>query len=792
MSALTHDLRIAFRYLWRNLTFSTAAVAILAMGICLSATLFAIVKGALLAPWPYRGYDRIVTVTGDYPTQGRTRYSLWSVPEIDDLRRESNIFEHVIAGDARNVNLTYNDRAERVRAAVITPNAFTMLGVPALIGRTLTAADAAAGAVPTVVISFHFWQSRLGADPDAVGRVLRLGDTAFTITGIMPKGFVFWDRELWMPLALDARDLRTDRRYYVQAQLRPDVDAATAAARLQTFARRLAGDHAEVPEYRGLTIETEPLVERVLRDLRPMLQVLVAAVVLVIVVAIANLANATLARGLTREGELAIRRAIGASTGQLARQLLAESALLGATGGLVGAAAAAFLLPQVVALIPYGYIPAEANVEFDWRIVTMATAAAVGCGLLIGLIPAVRAGSVDPSLLLKQSDTRTGSRRRRQWSNAFVFAQVALAVVVSGAAGTAAVGLRAAIERDPGYRSTDVWTARIALPETESTPRARTETFQQVLSRIRANPSIEDAGLASAFPFGELPTTLVAADGTTGSFASREAAVIAVSPTFFDLLGWRVIDGRPFADDDAPPRRPPVIVTRNLAESLWPNGPTIGRRLIVNVGTDALDAIVVGVVGNMIPNGAIPDAQPGVFVPIAHRAPAAVVVGLRTRGRADAFAILNAAVKSVDPDIPVYGAEMLEQSRRNVLGPRLLTVTLLAAFAVAVLTLSAIGIYAVVAHSVEERAHEMRIRLTLGADPRRLLVAEFLRAGKVVTPALVAGFTAALAALRLLAHSFVGFSASPAAPLTIATVVLVSLAAVSAGIPAWRGTRYAS
>src|SRR3954466_12368769 len=173
MFTLLHDLRIAARFLGRNRTFAIASAVILALGISLSATLFAIVKGALLEPWPYRGYDRIVTLRATYPTQGRTAFSLWSVPEIDDLRRSSDIFAHVIAGDARNVNLTYLGHAERVRAAVITPNAFVMLGVPALLGRVLTDPDARPGAAPAVVISFAFWQTRLGTDPGVVGRTLR-------------------------------------------------------------------------------------------------------------------------------------------------------------------------------------------------------------------------------------------------------------------------------------------------------------------------------------------------------------------------------------------------------------------------------------------------------------------------------------------------------------------------------------------------------------------------------------------------------------------------------------------
>ena len=320
MHPLFQDARFALRFLLRNRSFTFAAVAILAVGISLTAALFAIVKGTLIEPWPYHGYDRIVTFRGTYPTQGRTAFSLWSVPEIDDLRRASDIFEHVIAGDARNINLTYAGRPERVRAAVITPNVFAMLGVPAFTGRTLSDADGTVGAPPVVVVSFRFWQTRLGADPRAVGQSLRVGDVPYNIIGVMPEGFVFWDRDLWMPLALNPADGRADRRYYVQAQLRSGVSLDAAASRLRLLAARLGVDHPERAEYTGLRITLNLLVENVLRDLRPTLYLLLSAVALVLLVATTNLANAMLARGMAREGELAIRRAIGGSAGQLARQ----------------------------------------------------------------------------------------------------------------------------------------------------------------------------------------------------------------------------------------------------------------------------------------------------------------------------------------------------------------------------------------------------------------------------------------------------------------------------------------
>ena len=452
MSTLPHDLRIAMRFLLRNRLFAVVSIAILGVGISLSATLFAIIDGTLVQPWPYHGYDRIVTVRGTYPSQGRVASPLWSVSEIEDLRRAGDVFAHVIAGDARNVNLTYAGRPERVRAAVITPNAFTMLGIPAFAGRALSESDARPGAPAVVVVSFRFWQTRLAADPRAVGATLRIAGVPYVIAGVMPRTFVFWDRDLWMPLSLDPAEARSDRRYYVQAQLQRDLSLQVAASRLRLLAAQLAADHPDHSEYVGFAITLNPLVEGVLRDLRPTLYILLAAVGLVLLVAIANLGNAMLAKGMAREGELAIRRAIGGSAGQLARQLLVEGSIIGAAGGAAGAAAAAFVLPYLLSLIPFGYVPAEATVLIDWRVVGAATTCAIVCGLLVGLVPALRAAAIDPAVLLKQADTRTASRRPHRWRDVFVASQLILAVVVVGVASSAWSSLHDAVTRDPGFR----------------------------------------------------------------------------------------------------------------------------------------------------------------------------------------------------------------------------------------------------------------------------------------------------------------------------------------------------
>ncbi|HEV3057153.1 MAG TPA: ABC transporter permease [Vicinamibacterales bacterium] len=794
MHPLVQDVRVALRFLLRNRSSTVATVAILGAGISLSATLFAIVKGTLLEPWPYRGYNRLVTVRGTYPTQGRTAFSLWSVPEIDDLRRASDIFEGVIAGDARNANLTYAGRPERVRAAVITPNVFAMLGASAFAGRSLTDADGTAGASPVVIVSYRFWQTRLGADPRAIGQSLRVGDVPYAIVGVMPEAFVFWDCDLWMPLTLNPADGRDERRYFVQAQLRPDVGLDVAASRLRLFAARLGVDHPERTEYAGLGITLNPLVEDVLRDLRPTLYLLLAAVALVLVVATANLANTMLARGMAREGELAIRRAIGGSAGQLARQMLVESAIVGAAGGAVGSAAAAYLLPPILRLIPYGYVPAEARVELDWRVVAAATVCSVGCGLMIGLVPALRAASVDPAALLKQEDIRTGSRRTHRWRDLFVTAQLILAVVIVGVAASAWSNLRDAVRRDPGYHAADVLTARIALPSADAARRTGAGVYARILSRLHDGAGVTDVAVTSAFPIGQLPTTLVSAQATasTQRMASLDAAIMVVSPGFFHLLDLPVVEGRAFADSDGPTMPAVVILSRSLARRLWADQGVLGRRVSISSGSVASEttvATVIGVAADVTPIVGDMRGQAVMFFPVAQRPPIGVAIGIKTKDAARALADISAAVRAVDPTLPVYGVERLSDTQMASLGPKLLAVTLLGLFGAAVLTLSAVGIYAVVGQSVQERGQELRIRLTFGAAPRQLFIAELRRVGWLVFISAGIGGAAAFAALRVLATTFPGFAGAIAIPLAVSTGTLIALALVATAIPAYQACR---
>lgn len=791
VEALWRDVQYGVRFLRRNIGFTVVCVALFALGIGLSVTIFAIVNGALLQPWPYRGYDRLVTIRGNYPQQGRTDFSLWSPREIEDLTRDARSLAYVIAGDARDVNLIHDGRPERVRAAVITPNAFAMLGVAPLRGRLLLDQDASPGAQATVLVSYGFWQQRLGASNDIVGHTLRIGDVPHTVVGVMPEAFVFWDRDLWMPLWLDQNLARSDRRFYIQAQLAEGSTSDQAEAELAAIAQQWRSAYPDVSEYEGLTFGVNLLVENVLRDLRPTLYLLLGSVVLVLVVATTNLANALLVKGLARDSELAVRRALGASAGTLARQLLIESSLLSAAGAVIGTAAAVYALPFVVALVPYGYIPAEAAIGIDGTVLAGAIAVAAGCGLLMAVMPAVRAARVDPASTLKSSSSRTGSRKTSGLRLVFVSVQLTIAVAVLGVSAAAAVGLRSVVQRHPGFDVADVWTTSVALAQENVIAGDRALTYRRLLDTLEdAVGSSATVALASTLPVGDLPRVLVSLDAASGSpgLAQKDAKRLAVSRSFFDVLDLPLLEGRVFADTDRETSQRVAVVTHSVAQNLWPGVQAAGRQLYVDDGTTTEAFVVVGVTRDVVAQADTMGATPIVFLNLVQRPSATAVVMVKGGGE-NVMAAVRGAVARVDARMPLYAAEMLERARVATMGPLLLAATVLAVFGVAVLVVSGLGIYAVMSHSITERANETRLRVIFGASAGQLVAVELLRAMRIVAVSVACGVTIGAAGLEWLSSWNGTFDVSPISSLALAAVAVTLLGCVATVVPALRITR---
>jgi len=782
---MLQDARFALRFLARNPLFTAASVLVLALGIGLSAALAAFIHGALLTPWPYRGYERIVSVQGSYPELGRTDYSLWSPDEIADLSAEHDIFEFVIAGNARNLTISRDGRPERVRAAVLSPAAFAMLAVPALIGRTLTDADADVGAPPVLVVSYGFWRDRLGGEVNAVGRSIDIASTPYTIVGVMPERFAWWDREMWLPLALESA-ARTDRRHYVQAQLRQGIDIKQASVVLAAVSRRLAADHSEVREYRGLRINIRPLTDAVSRELRPASAVLLAAVALVLIVAVANVTTLWLLKYSAREAEFAVRRAIGGTAGRITRQLLCEGLVIGAAACAIGVTAASAALPHMVAAVPYGYIAAEAQVRIEPRTLAVAAALALLSALAVALLTARRAVAAAPGELLKKNDARTGAPATQRWREVFSAMQCALAVAIGGLGIAAVAGFHARVEDTPGFDARAIQTTRVAPPATAS-PDERSASYERVVSELKLLPGVSGAAAASELPAGELPRTLIRPSGDDSRAVDVDQ--LAISPEFMALLRVPLIDGRAFEEADDARRSAVVIVTASLARRLWNREDAVTREVTVGDGPDRFAATVIGVAADIRVNPSLDEPRPLILLPLRQRPSATAALLMRSDGVPLSPERVRAAVDRVDASMPLFGDIALEDARVNVLGPLRLATILLGVFTLATFGLFAIGIYGVASQSVQERERETRIRLALGATREQVFSAELRRRARWLTLAAIAGAAASTAGTRLAGSYIAAFASAGWWATPVATVVIVGTAVAATAVPAWRAGR---
>lgn len=781
MNALINDLRFSIRYLRLNAAFTATTLGVIALGVALSASLFAVVKGALLDPWPYEGYERIVTVRADVPDHGRTAFSLWSSQEVEALRNETDLFDSVIAGFARNVNLVFQGRPERVRAARITPNAFSMLATPATQGRVLVEADAENGASPVVVISHQFWTSRMAAQP-VIGRTLRIGEESFEIVGVMPERFRFWDRQIWLPLALDRSTPRDRRDLYVQARLKPGITHRQAESRMTIVAARWRDEFPNIAEYRSLAVRLTPLVEAVLRDLKPLLHLLLYAVCGVLVAAACNVANAMLAKSLSREGELATRRALGATATQMARQMVIESVLISVGGGAVGVALAAFLLPQILSRIPYGFIPAESIVSLDASVVITAVVVAVLCGLTSAAVPALRAATIDPVVLLQAAGSRSTSGRPHRLREVLIGMQLSVAVIVLGFALTTLTSNYRALSRDPGFDPSSVWTARIALPA--ATPADRARLYRRITTQLSQTRELEGAGIASSFPVTEMARTLAATTPLSSvSTQPIDADIASATPEFFELLRLQLVDGRFFNDFDHETGESVAIISNSLAERLWPQGGAIGSRLFVgNHSTSPIT--IVGIAGDIINDVANAQVRPAIFRPLSQQPSGEAMIGVR--GLEDPLTHLTAAIAAVDPEIPIFDAKFLDDARAEAIGPQLLATLLFALFGATVIILSGIGLYAIMTQSMLERTRELTIRLTFGAQPVQLFAGEMLRSARVIVLSAGVGGLFAQIAISLSGISLASYGWLPTL-YAAAAVAIVALG--STALPAYRASR---
>ena len=792
-----HDLIYCFRMLRKRPSFTLVAVLTLALAIGASTALFSIVNVVVLNPFPYREPSRLFFVRQSLPKIGVQDQFRASGPEFVDFTK-SEIFERVAAFEAVSRNLTGSDQPERVAAAKVSTEFFTMLGVEPLIGRTIAPTEQGPKGERVLVISHGLWQRRFGGDKAVLGQQVSLDDEPFTIIGVMPPQFRFDEAQAWFPFPFEfAEGQRGGRAFAILGRTKPHTSVEQVNAALANLARQNEQDFGGTnQEYAGRAIYVQPLTEFYLGPVRRALFILLGAVGLVLLIACANIANLLLAKSMSRSHEIAIRSAMGASRARIIRQMLIESAVLGLLGGVLGLLIASWGTRGLLNLIPAGTIPPGLDITMNWQVLLFTLVVSLVTAFIFGLWPAIQGSRTQTREALQTASQRaTAGIAARRAQSVLVVAEVALSLILLVMAGLMIRSFAKLTNIDPGMSTANVLSMRINRSPAKSKDGSQNAIFfQQVIDRVKTLPGIEAVGVASHMPFvftEDWPITVETvanAGAQTQSIDTR-----TVSADYFSTMQIPLAGGQFFSAEDGPQSAPLVVVNQAMANRYWANQDPLGKRIkIGSLDSKSPWFTVKGVVRDSAQSSLDRDTRPEIYFALGQMAGRYRRMNLAVRTSVDpksTVAAIQAAIREVDKDQPVYQIQTIDELIQDSVGTRRFALTILILFAVLALVLAVSGIYGVISYSVTQRTQEIGIRMALGAkatDVLRLVLGQFMR---LTFAGVALGLVAAYVLTRLMTSLLFGVT-----PTDITTFVLVSLglslvALVACLIPARRATR---
>lgn len=825
METLLQDLRYGLRMLVQKPTFTIVAILTLALGVGANTAIFSIVNAVLLRSLSFPDPDRLVRIYFNNPGVG-LRGVRFSVPEFDDLKKQTDVFEDVSVIVLGPTNLTGAKQPEHLEMMEVSPNYFSMLGTTPELGRLFGPQDFALGFAPVVVISDALWRRSYGADPGVLGRNLRLDNDLYTIVGVLPAEFRHPGPnipavEVWItcgfsgdPFPPPARGLRILPGAI--ARLKPGLTLAQAQARLDGLTANLRRDFAnDYPLQSKWSVEIVPLQQSLVGKVRPMLVVLMAAVVLIVFVVSLNIGSLLLARASGRQQEMAVRAAMGASGGRMIQQMLTESLLLAFIGGFAGLATAAIAMRAVLRFVPAN-LPRLGEVNTDWRVLGFALLISVATGLLFGLAPAIHSSKAGLASKMREGSRGSGySAKAGRVRDALMVSQLAFAVVLMIGAGLLLETLRDLLRQNPGFNPSQVVTANIYLPNPNDPQLDPYHTFAQqipfsreLLRRTNAIPGVELAAITSNLPAADTINSDSAAYGTTNhnsldiedrpteSSGDLSAEVIRISPDYFRVIQTPLVEGRFFTEEDENGKLPVAIIDEATARRYWwwPAHDPVGRRLRIRLrfGQNPTNpwSTVVGVVKDIKHDGLDTDGVPHVYVPANQFVGRSLSLTLRTSQPASMLEPqIRGAIQSIDPGLPVFNVTSMDEVLDASLASRRFSANLVAGFAGGALLLASIGIYGLLAYMVGQRSREIGIRMALGAK-REDILRMFLRKGVALASAgIVAGLVISASTASVMASLLYGVRPHDPAVFVIVPLLLLAVAALASYLPARRATR---
>ncbi|MEN3332443.1 MAG: hypothetical protein V7641_1808 [Blastocatellia bacterium] len=793
MNTLLQDLRYGWRMLLKRPSFTLVAIITLALGIGANTTIFSFVNGILLRSLPYPQPERLVLLDENALKRGITSMGV-SFPNFLDWREQNRVFEDIAAYDTSSLALTGSGEPEQLQGAGISHGLLEILRVSPLMGRTFTEEEDRPKQDTVVILSHGLWQRRFGGDPNIIGQNILLNARPFTVIAVMPPDFRFPEvAEFWVPMALDTQMYtRNDHGLEAVARLKDGISIAQARAEMNDLAERIEQQNPVTNE--GMGVSVTGMHQALAGDYRQALIILLSVVGCVLLVACANVANLMLVRATTRQKEIAVRAALGASRWRIVRQLLTESLLLGAAGGALGLLMAVWGLDLLLAAIPIK-LPFWMKFGLDLRVLGFTFGVSILTGLGFGILPALQASRTNLNETLKEGGRSAAGTGRQRSRSLFVVAEIALSLVLLAGAGLMMRSFLRLQQVNPGINPAGVMSMRINLPRIKYTEASRrNDYYQQLMERLRALPGVEAAGAVSTLPLsGNTWGRSLTVEGFP-VLSVGQAPLIqhnVITPGYFRTMGIPLLEGRDFTDADTENGPKITIIDQRLAREYWPNESAIGKRIRFGPpeGNEPWHTIV-GVVGAVRHERLEAITRNSVYLPHTEIPIGRMSLVVRAAASPERMVEpVRGQIRELDPDLPITNVRtMSEVVAQSVWQPRLYTI-LFGIFAAVALLLAAIGLYGVMAYTVTIRTHEIGLRVALGARPGDVLRLIAGQGIKLVMIGVATGLGAALLLTRLMASLL--FSTSASDPLTFAgiAVLLTLVALLACYVPARRATK---
>lgn len=796
ISGVLQDLRYGFRQLRKNPGFSVVAVVTLALAVGANTAIFSVIHAVLLASLPYRQVDRLMMIWGRNPARGEMEFPL-SAGEFTEWKQKNDVFEDIAASFDNEVTLTGSGEPKLILGYSFTPNYFYVLGVPARIGRTFSEQEAQSKA-PVAVLSDKFWRTTFHGDSGIVGKTIVLDSKAYTVIGVMPPAFAYPPQtELWMPMSLDHPDDYAPEHRFIRAlgRLKPGISVAEAQVRMNALERQIAAAHPATDA--GNETFVDPLRNELTGGIRAPLLALSAAVGLVLLIACANIAGLLLARAVSRQTEVSLRIAIGASRFHLLRQFLSESMIFSLFGGALGVGLAFFSTRFLLAIFPNGVenlsIPKVEAIPINTSVLLFALGITVLTGVIFGSVPALHSAKADPNEALKESRGSIHGVRSIRARSVLVAGEIALSLILLAAGTLMFESFRRVYHEDLGFRPDHLLALEVFLPPQrypESPRQARDGFVTDTMERLERIPGVQSVAVTNFLPLsGFWGTTDFQISGQIHQ-PKPQGDNRLVTPGYFSTMGIGLLRGRDFSSSDRAASEKVAIINQTLARRYFGDADPIDKVVEIAGDSHADRWRIVGEVSDVKAFGPEQVAHADLYRPLSQVSFPLLSFMVRSSGQpSDLLNSAEQAVWDVDKDQPVFDAKPMTQLAGQSMTLRRTSAVLLAGFAGLALIMAAVGLYGLMAFSVVQQTHEIGIRMALGAMPADVL-------GRVLKRGLglaLAGEFIGLAiwGLMVRAASGVLYKVSPADPSTLGIVItaLTLVALVACYIPARRATK---